>query len=192
MIEIPNRLTHKLIQEGKKVLVAPRTNPKAASTRPPSFGRGIFGWVLFISLAVMLFHVLEKRPGGAPLATKQTAPPSHLLRPIILFLCGIAGVMVGFTMIRRRRLDLDLQAVNDITLWVLTEEGLEQVGSHKRTFWRWQHFTSFAETDSLFVLRITPQSAKLLPKLLIPDSHTLEIVRGLLVEKIVKPTPQQA
>jgi len=192
VIEIPNRLTVEQIQEGKKVLIAPTTHPKAASTRQPSFGRGIFGWVLFIGLAIFLFQVLQKRPGGAPLATKQTAPLSHLLWPIILFFCGIAGVMIGFTMIRRRRLDSDLQAANEITMWVLTPDGLEQVGNHKRNFWRWEHFTSFAETDSLFVLRITPQSAKFLPKLLIPDSHTFEIARGLLVEKIVKPTPQQA
>jgi hypothetical protein len=189
VIEIPYRVSFKEIQESKNVLIAlGATTPM----RPASIGRGIFGWVLFIGLAIMLFFLKKDHPAKPLITAKDIAPNSHSFWPIVLFLCGIAGVFIGFAMLRRVQRYTELRTFNAITLWILKPDGMEQISGPKRTIWHWQRFSSFAETDSLFVLRETPQAGQVLPKRLIPDPQTLERVRAMLVEHILKSAPEQA
>ena len=186
VIEIPYRVRREDIEEAKKVLITP-----TATARPPKAptGRGVFGWVLFIGLAIALFLILQKRPAkDSAVSAAVNTPADHAMaQAIMAFFSGIAALIVGLFMSRWLQRRDEQHKLDRIETWVLGAEGVEQIAGPKRLFWYWRRFNSFAETDTLFVLRESPQIGRVLPKRLLANEAMAASVRALLVEKLVKP-----
>jgi hypothetical protein len=184
VIEIPYNVRVEEMREAKQLVAAPRAARKPART--PTF-RGMFGWVLFGALAMLFYLVLRKHPAqnGAP--AKADRPSNHIDPAALIFWVGIASVFVGFAIIRFAQRRVEQRKLDRIQNWVLDDDGLEQISGPKRMRWPWGRFNSFAETDSLFILRESIEVCRVLPKRLLLNEDTAASVRALLIRKLAPP-----
>ena len=153
---------------------------------PFKIGRGIFGWVLFIALAIMLFLLLNQRGGAA----RPAARPMDVILPIIPWVL-ILG-FVWFFLYRQLR-GWQQRAWDSNPIWHrprrvhIDDDGItftDPVSEHRSS---WAAYVKFDETPNLFLLFLTSMTAEMIPKRAFPDAKSLDDFRELLSRTISPP-----
>ena len=170
--------------EGRTVLIAKGAAAPAAPAprHRAQFARGLFGWVLFLALAVMLYMLLSR--DNARLG-RRLVPSGHLWVGMIAFAAGVGAVFASFLMLRRLRwAEARRQGPAHVTF---SEDGLTETRGAVRRLAYWSAFHSFAETPHLFVLRERPDFGRVFPKRQFADDAAIEATRQLLAAKLARP-----
>jgi hypothetical protein len=170
--------------EAKTVLTPPGRMP--GSARPPKEAagttRGLFGWILFLALAVLIFLWLQRQQ-----AANGGRPSQRLLTPQLML--GIAGLVLGIVMLacgavllpRTRRI------LGKVISVALDDDGVRVERGGRRDSWRWQHFGSFAETENLFVLRHAVPHGRAIPKRAFGSGEQVAAAREFIALKLLPP-----
>ena len=197
-ISIQYDITPKERTEGRSILVRPN------EAHRKRFWRGLFGWVLFLLLAVLFFLMMNRNRDGPttgprvqrPVETPAPAPigsREHRLRLIAVAVwTGSAVVFAGVlscsvVLVRRETRKRDSGAGPRRTTYTFTEDALVEASGAKTTQIYWPAFHSFAETQSLFVIRNDPEQGPVIPKRLFASEAEVGEVRELLVRKLTPP-----
>jgi hypothetical protein len=159
-------------------------------------GRGIFGWVLFIGLAVMLFVVLQsnKRPPGAgasPGPTGSGDGPWYL--QFWVFVPG--GVFVAFliafavAVVRGGRRAFDREPIYHRMHTVhIGADGISLTNAVEQTSIRWEGYVKFGESANVFLLFTSKNSAQIIPKRAFATPADVEEFRAYATARIAPPT----
>jgi len=128
------------------------------------------------------------------IANPRPEPPVSVWRAKIFSLWGfyvsLAGAVcfvAGIKLIRTAEW-LAFEIKNQDQSMTIGPEGVTQQTPGIRTTFRWARFVSYAETDSLLVLRQGSAAGIVIPKRLF-DEHDLPAIRKLLAERLTLPVP---
>lgn len=157
--------------------------------------QGLFGWVLFIGLAIMLFVLLRRgggrggRPAAAPI-TPDLFPDKLLAIVPWLLIFGFIWFFV-FQQLRRQvnqrwERTPSLHRPQTVTA---DAEGLSWNDPLVQTRYRWEVFTKFAETPRLFLLDQEGIGWHFIPKRAFPDEAALSAFRELLQRSVGETRP---
>jgi hypothetical protein len=165
------------LREAQSVLGNPEHRPRRSSAT-----RGALGWFMFLTLSVILFVLLNKTSSRqSPSSTASSA------RQEVIGLCGLAFSLLlfsfGVTAARAAR----RRTLGRPRTIVLNEHGLKLLQPGRRHYWAWDAFRSFAETDKLFVLRISLEIAHKIPKRAFVNAVEVERARQLFQDRLVPP-----
>jgi hypothetical protein len=160
------------------------------------FGRGVFGWVLFIGLAIMLFIFMRQRQ-ATPSAPAPTPPPPtkddpwQAIVPILPW--ALVFGFVYFFVIRRlrgaqqRQWD-KLPHMHRPRTIEIDDEGVTMSEETSSTRMNWAHFQKFEETPNLFLLYVADIMSDFIPKRAFADQAAVDAVRELFQQNISPPT----
>jgi hypothetical protein len=110
---------------------------------------------------------------------------------LVLTVAAVALMVGGGALARRGRHVLARLSNTDMR-WTFRGDGLVREGAGVRESWSWAAFGSFAETDHLLAVRLTPAVACIFPKRLFANADDLGRVRQLLIDHLSpKLLPQQ-
>ena len=175
-----------LAHNGKAVASCPALKPEAKSAS--RLNRSFLGWILILSIAVLLFTVFHHNvpPAGAP-----APPPAEGRADTRAILWGILpyviiGVLVWFYFLRalskRKRAKAIWEKYHDFqqsrTIQV-SDDGLFITMPTVENRITWPHFVHFYETANLLLLYNSSQAAYLFPKRDFPDAASVEGFRQL-------------
>jgi hypothetical protein len=155
----------------------------------------IWGWAIFIGLAVMFFLILQGRQPSGPARTTATrqidAGPWTILLPILPWI-GVALALwpLGYWALRRQRRKFwegsaHLQQPRVVTV---TDEMLTDATTLTSHAYRWAAFVKFHETTNLFVLYPTQYTLEIVPKRAFASPDDIQAFRAFLQERIAPPT----
>jgi hypothetical protein len=153
---------------------------------------GVFGWVLFIGLAVMLFFLMQqKRPSAVP-AAGTTEPPGELLQipgipfflgAIIVSAAGVAG-LIGITRRQQRQFRHQIQTFLILRTWEAFEDQLVEQDELYATSMQWTYFKKFLETPRVLMLYPDDYRFHLIPRSAFASDEQYERFIGLLMRKV--------
>jgi hypothetical protein len=193
-------------KSGPKPWDPPPQTPGAANRKKGKPAPMLFGWLLFIGLAVMLFMLLQNnsRPPRRPTFTSpsgtSTSPSgTHALEPpkqgsleTFDYLIGavpwVALCVLLLVMSRSSVAGRGLQqtwdnqpALHRRQTVEATESGIVFTGELSRNDYQWGHFAGFKETANLLLLYQSPYSFHVIPKRAFPTQTDMEIFRRYLL-----------
>jgi hypothetical protein len=166
--------------------------PGANKNRPApnTFARSFMGWMLFVSVAILLFVVVQSRRSagipGAPPPTRLPMTFDFILPfvPIFLLLLAI-GVFSAMTSrramqrmwdsMRPERAPRTLRADTDAVV-------IEQATASMR--YDWPHFAGYKETKNLLLVYLSPYSFHMIPKRAFISPADLDAFKGLLMSGV--------
>lgn len=154
--------------------------PKVASANQFTFGRNLFGWMLFVGLAILFFMLMRTQHStGAP------RPPQKMVwegieRSLGLYvlLLGVVAFLAGVVLMRIARHKNMATRTDDFT-YEITEIGIVVRTSRQKSTWAWERFHSFAHNDSILVLRTSPSLGIILPLRLFTPEQVQELINFL-------------
>ena len=156
--------------------------PQPVADRRAKAGRGLLGWVLFTGLAVMLYVLLSK---DDPHLVRRLVPSARTGAAVAVYAAGLGTVAFAVWLTRRMRLGAAARlGPSRITF---TDDGITETRGAVRRLSYWNRFYSFAETQSLFVLREWPDGGQVYPKRQFADASAVDAARHLLAEKLSPP-----
>jgi hypothetical protein len=174
-------------REANYLLSAPRDAQGKPRGSPPTAGRSVIGWIIFLAVAAGLFALLRQQPHGTDPAPRPRSYPSM---PVMIAMgvfgagaaCWIAaGVLMH--VIRRRR---ERRPLHDVTM-SFDEEGLTERTTGRTNVSFWARFTGLDEGRTVFVLRRTAREGIIIPKRLFADDAERERFRLLMQRHIARP-----
>jgi hypothetical protein len=156
--------------------------------------RGLFGWLLFIVLGLLLVYLVNLRkapPVAAPTATPSNVDWRSVVLDALPWLIMFGFVAFIFIRLRfpsaamiRKRLGEHL-----LTSMVIDEAGVRSAAGPAETFWKWEAFDKFVETEKVFCLRLTNATTYVnIPKRAASDPATAGELRSILESRIQPPT----
>jgi hypothetical protein len=175
--------------------------PKSANAKNSlKFGRGVFGWLLFIGLATMLFMVLNagnqrsKNPsrggggGGSPAAT-PSAPMtgndvmSNVVLPFVPWL--LIFLFIWFFVFRQLRKsgfraiadDPQFQQVQSLDV---DADGVRLATPLAETRWKWANFSGMSETPELLFVHLRERTVLVIPKRAFSTPEQLDEMRSTI------------
>ncbi|MEA2734834.1 MAG: YcxB-like protein [Humisphaera sp.] len=159
------------------------------------FSRGLFGWVLFVAVAVMLFMLLNQRKSPPAAAAPPGARPGadlwSVLVPLLpwLLIFGVIWFFV-FRYMRRRYLKTweDTRWIHRPQSMTIDESGLTFTEPTAARRLSWDHFVRFGETENLFLLFSSEYSAEFIPKRIFATAAEADQFRALLARHVSPPT----
>lgn len=157
--------------------------PRQASTA--KFGRGMWGWVLFVLMAILLFTLPHPAPAHrAVSSTPGTGYVSWFAGTLIGAVLGLGALMAIKARARRRRADRQLAARQPHVL-ELQEQGVLLSLDRVQTLWRWEAMDQVLDTPTAFLLRF-PRARKwlILPKRAIADAADVAVIGEMLQSQI--------
>jgi hypothetical protein len=145
------------------------------------FRAGLFGWLVFIGLAVMLVMLVQNSKHPQPVPTQPTESSSflnHFVVPLIPWVL-IFGFIWLFVF---RQLRQSLWNKNPISQRLFTldldDQAVQVSSGAESTRWLWEAFVAFSESSQLLLLRLESNAVLPIPKRAL-DPAQLEEVRGL-------------
>jgi hypothetical protein len=154
--------------------------------RKPSFGRGVFGWLLFVAAAILLMIYLKQaglsQPGRVP-AHPATVTPSGsnswvMLSGITVAIGAAAvGVAAGLVMASQRAQRRRWKGKVQMSIQM---EGLVERRPGMVTTHFWEVFRGVEVTDRLLLLRSEATRATVIPKRLFASDAECTRAVGLL------------
>jgi hypothetical protein len=171
--------------------------PLPAPKQPLKFGRGLFGWVLFLGMAVMLFLLMQERT-GRPGQPPRPRPPDAFTRDFLLPIAPWVVLFLVIWVIVFRQLRKSASAYK--ALWESDEQlrmpqtfetgddGVELSSAAVSTRWKWEAFVGLDETTSLFVLRLPRDLRLIVPKRALQHPGELDAFRETLRSRVAAPT----
>ena len=156
--------------------------------------RGVFGWLLFVGLAVMLFMLLSRNP--APRAATVPAAPARgpfatVILPLVpwVLIFGFIWFFV-FRQIRGqyKRLWQENSELQQPQTLDMDDDGVRLSSTLSTTTWHWPAFVKVIETPSLLLLETSSKTHLLIPKRAAADPGQLEALRALLAAHVSAPT----
>jgi hypothetical protein len=153
-------------------------------------GRGLFGWVLFLGLVVMLLILLQNNRGATGTAPPPPPPdPWPQLRSMLPW--GIIFVIVWIIAFWAQRVlpRKTWEATPDYhrpTTVVIDDDGVRFTNHVSDVHFRWDAFTAFNESKALFLLMIRPHVGHPVPKRIFSEEQLPE-VREFLRSRISAP-----
>jgi hypothetical protein len=169
----------------------PKNLQNAAGRLGTRINRGLLGWLIFISVAIFLYNLLN-RGQNAPAAAPASPPPANsnslrdLLVPLIPWLL-IFGFIWFFAFRQLRNVGATMWRNNPRwqmpTSLDIGPEGLHVTLPVLESHWRWNAFLGWAETKNLFILVTTAKERIGIPKRAI-DPALLDQLRYLFQASI--------
>ncbi len=175
-----------LAHNGRAIASCPALKPRAQGAC--RFNRSLFGWVLILSFAVVIFSVYH---GHAAPAAAPAPPPEEgratldtVLWNVLPYL--IVGGLVWFFYVpalsKKSRAKAIWEKFHDFhqprTIQA-SDDGLFITMPTVENRISWPHFVHFYETPNLFLLYNSSQAAHLFPKRDFPDAASAEGFRQL-------------
>jgi hypothetical protein len=155
--------------------------------------RGVFGWLLFIGLAVMLFMFLSRR-NSPPRPRATTLPRGDLLGTFTALVPWILifGFIWFFAFRNHRRrfkrlLDESPELQQPQTL-DLGEDGIQLSAGLVTTTWKWAGLTGVLDTPNLLLLRTSNMAAIAIPKRAASGPGELARLQALVASRVAAPT----
>ena len=172
--------------------------PKSANAKNSfKFGRGVFGWLLFIGLAIMLFMVLNagnqrsnnpSRGGGSP-AAAPSAPMtrydflSDFVVPFVPWI--LIFFFIWFFVFRQLRKygfrtiadDPQFQQVQSLDV---DADGVHLATPLAETRWKWANFSGMSETPELLFVHLRDRSVLVIPKRAFSTPQQLDEMRATI------------
>lgn len=157
-------------------------------------GAAMLGWVLIVSIFVLMFVMFHQsapvgaRPAAVVVAPRAAGPDA--LRELLLQLSPwiLIGGMVGWSIWRgRRRLAMnraEMAAKMGYQTIEVTEAGVTMTTAYTRTQCEWLAFGRFCESENLFVLYLSNNTAYVMPKRALGSAADGEALRALAAGKI--------
>jgi YcxB-like protein len=189
VIEIRYDVTSSELAEGRATLLTEGAGPPRKMQAKRKL-QGLLGWIVFIGLAVVFFVVFQNKE-RRPAPTRRTELPPVRMEHAGLVRAAQIGFAIGAILVaasitwlvvavrasqRRARIS---------TLgYRFTEDGVAELLGFKEVTRLWTGYHSFAETDTVFVIRKTPQEGTIIPKRLFGDEATVTQIRDLLARKL--------
>jgi hypothetical protein len=179
----------------------------ASAARKRKATRGLFGWVLFVGLAVIMFLLLQPRtrnvvglpppgaggggPAGAYVVEEEADTRSLSMGdflPAIVPWVGMFLLLVVVTKFageRQLRKTWDAQpSLHRPQTVELSDDGVMFADPLSRQECRWSYFPGFKETANLFVLYVSPFSFRIVPKRAFAAPGELDRFRGYLLNHV--------
>jgi hypothetical protein len=160
------------------------------------FGRGIAGWILFISLAIVFCVVIFNREPPRGTASKKS-PPATATVPGAAVALAIFAIGVGFVIIACAVVVWNGRRIRGRWRGFLTcsfdNEGLTIRRQNRAERSLWARFGRFEEGAEVFALRGDGINAMSIPKRLFANAGDCDRVRLLFQQNIRQvPTSQQS
>jgi hypothetical protein len=155
--------------------------------------RNLFGWVIFIGLAVVLFIFLQNRSVTVPPATPLPAPKWGVLEWATSFVPWLLVFGFIWFFVYRQMRNLSPRSVYEHTSSMqqpksldITDAGVRMSDALASTEWRWESFTGLVETANLLLLRQADNTFVIIPKRAVPAAE-LDALRYELQSHIPAP-----
>lgn len=180
MIRVAYKPTPEEVRTGFTLLLSrsPHATPRAA-------WRGAIGWLVFGGLAVVLFMLQQRTPapmpaGATPVAGDEAGSIGWALPAGMAMLgVGLALFAVAWRLVVRGAAQ-PMYSERDDVVATIDESGIVIERPNKRTEYRWSRFSTFIETETLFMLRAGPSNGLVLPKRMFASEESVAEVRALL------------
>jgi len=131
----------------------------------------MWGWIIILAAAIMMSMLLEnvREPAPVPAAPVSDHPLRNMIWDILPYALVFVVIWVYFLRTQYSKAAAKKTIENDPMLAerqhiTFADEGLNMQGPTTSTFSVWTHYIHFAETENLFVLLITRQTAQIFPK----------------------------
>jgi hypothetical protein len=156
--------------------------------------RSIFGWVLFIGLAIVFFILLKRRNASSapppPSTPSEDNPVLKMLLPALpwLLIFGFIWFFV-YRQVRGgyKRLFDSTPALHRVRKLQVREDGLSMIEATAESRVTWDHYLQFTETPNLFLLYVATNAAEFIPKRVFPTEMAMNGFRTLLERNISPP-----
>jgi hypothetical protein len=164
---------------------------RASTTR---FGRGIFGWILFIGLAITLYFI-ESRKGTAssPIPQIRRSPAIDQHNVLVFYISLALAITFVISWIfffrqARKRTLLNHPALQERQKLEILESGLTLSTSLASTHWQWAAFDRVVDAPVALLLRVQKNNTWIMiPKRLIgPESNggaTMEYIQSRITQR---------
>ena len=143
----------------------------------PRFRRGIFGWVMFIGLAVMLIILLQPKHDQSP----QIAPPTVVNQNdsgngMMIYFLGVVLFFVSFFGLIKAGRNSDKVA----DFFQISDSGINFIWkSHVRTFHPWSQYKGVVQNDTVIVLLTKPNNGIIVPLRELAADSIVQIHRAI-------------
>jgi hypothetical protein len=178
------------IEAGTDVLVPAGGLPVHATSQPkPKSGSPLFAWLLFIGLTVMFFLLMSgnadrgSRGSGSAGGGRSRTQEPRSVAGVCLIAAG-ATVVLGFALMA---VGVRIPPRTPKQSFAFTDDGVTQYTDGHWQYWPWPALHSFAETETLFVLRHLPQEGFVFPKRLFATPEDADAFRALATARLSKP-----
>lgn len=185
LIEISYSLTADDLQEFQRGYA--RIAKAMPRVKKPRGRMAMVGWVTILVAAVVLFTLFHNDPSAAapvlaPTPQKENYFSAFLMNAFpycLLFLFIWIFLIRGrFSKAAARRVLEENEHMADPQRVVLEETGVTIETQTSTTVMKWTHFPHFSETQNLFLLMVSQQSAQLIPKRAFASPAEINEFRG--------------
>lgn len=177
------QLTSAEYAEAQAVFVAPTVTPVKQSPHAT-----VFGWIIFISLAIMLI-VLIRRDQSHSVGSLIANRSFQEKLAWAMIVSGFIGFMfIWFFVFRRLRLS---QERHTLTI-SFDEQGITWLSPGLTTRWNWSAFTEFRQTQLLMLFFTEPLQVQMIPKRAFEDSQELSSFLALANTKVASPGEEKS
>lgn len=154
--------------------------PAPAAPRRP--GRAVVVWAPFFVVAASAFWLLSSKTGGSTGARWSVSRDAWI--GIIGLAAAVALVVSSIAFSGRGAARANRERARRWRYTFDVADGVrrDEPGAWQR--WPWPRFHSFAETDNLYVLRLSPHEGLVIPKRLFPDPATAGAFREMSLAHI--------
>jgi hypothetical protein len=162
----------------------------AFGKRRPSFKGGLFGWVLFGGLSIMLFVLLQRQAPPAPRGSARPTNPPQLLDIVLpmlpwVFVFAIIWFVV-FRALRRRYQNAwdthpDFHRLHTVEI---DEDGITWSDPVSQSRRLWDGYVKFKETPHLFLVYRGEMVAEIIPKRAFSSADSINEFRVTLQRNI--------
>ena len=185
---------------GQKSLPKPWDLPPAAGApkKKKPFAMGVFAWLLFMGLAVMLFMLQNQRQqsgGGAgassPAGTEILPTPSLEMFDFLIGIVPFAAVLLVLIALGQRGATRQLETTWEAQPFLhrpqtveAAEDGIALSEPLSRRSYDWSYFAGFKETANLLLLYHSPYAFHIVPKRAFASEADYDVFRGYLLSKV--------